>query len=73
MWESLSGKKFSSVKESETYFGKKHEQLVTEKLQSMGYKVIRMSQNFPYDLLVNNSIKIDYFNAYDRRIDIVFI
>jgi hypothetical protein len=47
------------IKESNTYFGKKHEQILSEKLVCMGYEVERMPQNFPYDILVNNAIKID--------------
>jgi hypothetical protein len=47
------------IKESETYFGKKQEAVAQEQLISMGYEVRRMSQNFPYDLLVNDCLKVD--------------
>lgn len=58
-WYKLADELGLSIKESDTYFGKKHEQLLAEKLMSEGYEVIRMAQNFPYDLLVNNAVKID--------------
>ena len=53
-WYNLAHQLGLSIKDSETYFGKKQEQLVREELISMGYEVRRMPQNFPYDLLVND-------------------
>lgn len=48
-----------SLKPSETNFGKEHEYLVKELLEHKGYQVIKMAQNYPFDLLVNNNIKVD--------------
>lgn len=45
--------------DSETYFGKLQESIAAEELISRGYDVRQMPQNFPYDLLVNDSVKID--------------
>jgi hypothetical protein len=47
------------VKNSETYFGKKQEEIALEMLVSKGFTVRRMSQNFPYDLLVDDCVKVD--------------
>lgn len=47
------------VKQSETKFGKMHEEIVMDKLADIGFKVDRMSVKFPYDLFVNKSIKVD--------------
>lgn len=47
------------IKDSETAFGKRAETEVSEMLIADGYDVTKMSQNFPYDLLVNNAVKID--------------
>lgn len=58
-WYELAGKLGLKVKESETYFGKNQESLACERLTALGYSVRRMSQNFPYDLLVNDCVKID--------------
>lgn len=58
-WYALASELDLSVKKSETYFGKKQEQIAQEELIVMGYEVQRMPQNFPYDLLVNDCVKID--------------
>ena len=47
------------VKESESWLGKRHEKEIQEVLISLGHETVRMSQNFPYDLLVNGCIKVD--------------
>ena len=47
------------TKDSETNFGKKQESFIKSILESMGYKVEQMAQNYPYDLLVNDNIRID--------------
>lgn len=47
------------IKDSETTFGKKQELFIKNKLEGMGYKVGQMTQNYPYDLLVNDNIRID--------------
>lgn len=58
-WYNLAEKLGISVKDSQSRFGKSYETLATEMLQAMGFEVRRMSQNFPYDLLVDNCVKID--------------
>jgi len=47
------------MKESDTNYGKLQERIAIETLTSMGYDVKHMVQNHPYDLLVNNCLKID--------------
>lgn len=47
------------IKQSETEFGKRCERMVTGELTSRGFSVLQMAQNFPYDLLVNNCVKVD--------------
>lgn len=58
-WYALAKEMELSIKECETTFGKSHEKIMMERLIAMGYEVRRMPQNFPYDLLVNDSVKID--------------
>lgn len=58
-WYQLAEKMNLPIKQSETYFGKKQEQLVQEEIISMGHEVRKMPQNFPYDLLVDDCVKID--------------
>ena len=47
------------LKNSETTLGNDYEFKVKEMLEHKGYKVEKMSTKHPYDLLVNNYIKID--------------
>lgn len=47
------------IKESETTFGKKYEYIVKEYLENKGYQIEKMPQNYSFDLLVNNFVKID--------------
>lgn len=47
------------MKDSETNTGKQYEYKIKEILEQKSYKVEKMSQNFPYDLLVNDNVKID--------------
>lgn len=47
------------IKMNETYFGKKHETKAADILNSKGFEVRKMPQNFAYDLLVEDSVKID--------------
>jgi hypothetical protein len=47
------------IKQSETAMGKQFEFMAAQKILEMGYIVMQMPQNFPYDLLVENSVKID--------------
>lgn len=58
-WRGLSLEMGLPMKDSETYFGKKQEAIAEELLISEGFSVRRMSQNFPYDLLVNDCVKVD--------------
>lgn len=58
-WYKLAQELQLPVKDSETYFGKKQEQLVHEEIISRGHESRRMPQNFPYDLLVDDCVKID--------------
>ena len=58
-WYNLAKELGVEVKESETHFGKTYEAQAAEMLQSMGFEVRRMAQNFPYDLLVDDCIKVD--------------
>lgn len=47
------------IKNSETYFGKRHEAIVAEMLASRGFEAERMPTKFPYDLLVDGCAKVD--------------
>lgn len=47
------------VKNSETYFGKTQEREIADLLRARGYEVRQMPQNFPYDLLVDDYVKVD--------------
>lgn len=47
------------IKYSETTLGKEYEFTAKKLLENKGYKVEKMSQNYPFDLLVNDNIKID--------------
>lgn len=47
------------IKDCETTFGKEYEFIILDYLKSLGYKVEKMSQNYPYDILVNDYIKVD--------------
>lgn len=54
------------IKSSETTTGKRGEAFVANILSEKGYLVERMQQNYPYDLFVNNCIKVDvkYSNLF---------
>lgn len=58
-WYNLAQELGLEIKESETWFGKNCEIAASELLKSNGFEVRRMPQNFPYDLLVDDCIKID--------------
>jgi len=47
------------VKDNDTKTGKLAEKYVAKLLESKGYKAEQMLQNYPYDLLVNDMIKVD--------------
>lgn len=59
MWVSLAKELGLEIKDSETAFGKSYEAIAMEQLICKGFEVDKMPQNFPYDLLINNSVKID--------------
>ena len=58
-WRKLAEELNLDIKESETYFGKRNEEIAKEDLNALGYDVRRMSTNFPYDLFLEDCIKID--------------
>lgn len=58
-WVSLANEMGLEIKESETGFGKLFEGKASEFLKACGFEVRKMPQNFPYDLLVNNCVKVD--------------
>jgi hypothetical protein len=47
------------IKDSESLFGKKYEQLVRDILIEKGHDAELTSMKFPYDILVNRRVKID--------------
>lgn len=58
------------TKDSETTLGKNYEHHMIEKLTDMGYCPTEMPQNFPYDILLNNSLKIDIKFSYLYKGDV---
>jgi hypothetical protein len=58
-WYGLAREMGFAIKESETLLGKTQEGVVCEFLKARGFEVERMPQNFPYDLLVDNCVKVD--------------
>lgn len=58
-WYALADELGLPMKDSETYFGKKHETIAEEQLNGKGFETRRMPQNFPYDILVDNCVKVD--------------
>lgn len=58
-WYQLAQELGLRVKDSETYFGKSEESNAAEMLISLGFSVRKMPQNFPYDLLVDDCVKVD--------------
>lgn len=58
-WYALAKEMDLPIKKSETYFGKRQESEVCEMLIAKGFEVERMPQNFPYDILVDNCVKVD--------------
>lgn len=47
------------LKDSETKLGQEWEMYVKSELENLGYEVEKMTTKHPYDLLVNNNIKVD--------------
>lgn len=58
-WYRLAREMGLPIKESETYFGKCQEEVARQQLVVRGHEVQRMPQNFPYDLLVDDCVKVD--------------
>jgi hypothetical protein len=58
-WYALADELGLPVKESETKFGKTWESNAIEQLSSRGFSCRKMDQNFPYDILVNDCVKVD--------------
>lgn len=58
-WYKLAEEMGFPMKKSETQLGKECEARMADELRARGHKVERMPQNFPYDLLVNECIKVD--------------
>ena len=63
-WYGLANELGLPIKESETTTGKKYEKLIKNILESKGFTVSQMSQNFAYDLLVNDCLKIDVKSSH---------
>ena len=58
-WYDLANELGLEIKESETWFGKNCEIMAAELFRAEGFEVRRMPQNFPYDLLVDDCVKVD--------------
>jgi hypothetical protein len=58
-WYNLAAELNLQIKKSDTLLGKQFEKKAKEILENKGFKVRQMSQNFPYDLLVDDCVKID--------------
>lgn len=56
------------LKESDTTFGNEYEFVIKEVLEKLGFEVEKMTTKHPYDLLINDNVKIDvkvsrYYNG----------
>lgn len=58
-WYALANELGLPIKDCETTTGKMAEGLAEKLLAYHGFTVKRMSQNFPYDILLNDCVKID--------------
>lgn len=58
-WRHYANELGLEIKKSETEFGKINESFVDTLLKQKGYSTRRMPQNHPYDILLNDNIKID--------------
>jgi hypothetical protein len=52
-----------SLKDSETQLGNDYEAITCSLLREKGYQVEKMSTNHPFDVLINNSVKVDVKTA----------
>lgn len=66
-WYKLAKELGLSIKDSETSFGKSQEGVVCEMLIGKGFEPTRMPQNFPYDILVDNCVKVDVKASHLHR------
>ena len=58
-WHGLAEELGLDIKESESYFGKRNELAAADMLRERGFEVRRMPHTFPYDLLLNDCVKVD--------------
>lgn len=58
-WYKWAEKLGLALKGSETKFGKDYEMIAANLLRKQGFAVCQMPQNFPYDLLIDNCVKVD--------------
>ena len=58
-WYKLADDLKLPIKNSETTLGKIYERKIADVLSEKGFNTQRMSQNFPYDLLIDDCVKID--------------
>lgn len=58
-WYGLAEKLGLPLKKSKTTTGKTMESLADDLLRKKGFNVQRMTQNHPFDLLINNCVRID--------------
>lgn len=63
-WYELADELGLKMKDSETTLGKKYENIVAKKIESLGFEVDEMAQNYPYDLLINKTIKVDVKSSH---------
>ena len=63
-WYGLAERLGLPLKKSETTTGKTMERMSEDILKSQGFTVERMSQNHPFDLLINNCVKIDVKSSH---------
>lgn len=47
------------MKVSETSLGRKYEEIIANRLREMGFEIKIMTTKHPYDLLVNDKVKVD--------------
>ena len=59
LWKPLAKELHLDIKDSETQLGKDYEIIAKEHIINLGYEVESMTQNHPYDLIVDKSLKID--------------
>jgi copper chaperone CopZ len=66
-WYGLAKELGLGIKDSETTTGKRSEKRIKQIIEDKGYEVKQMSQNYPYDLLVNDCLKIDVKSSHLYR------